>query len=46
MFKKRPKTLAELDEEGELLDAELSVAQKRATIKQLEAKVGKGGWRR
>lgn len=40
-----PKSLAELQEEDERLDTELSVAKKKALIKQLESKMGKGSWR-
>ena len=44
MFK-RPQSLAELQEEDERLDTELSVAQKKAVIKQLDDKMGKGSWK-
>lgn len=40
------KTLAELQEEDERLDTEVSVARKRAMIKAIDAKMGqKGSWR-
>ena len=42
---RRQKTLAELQEENEVLDTQLSVAQKRAMINRLEAQMGKGSWR-
>lgn len=45
LFKKE-KTLADLQDEDERLDAELSVAQKRAILNKTEAKLGKGGWKR
>jgi len=39
------KTLSELQEEDERLDTEVSVTRKRAMIKAIEAKMGKGSWR-
>ena len=44
MFK-RHKTLAELQEEDEYLDTEVSVTRKKAMIKALNARMGKGSWR-
>jgi len=44
MFR-RPKTLAELQEEDERLDTEVSVARKKAMIRQAERQAGKGSWR-
>jgi len=40
------KTMEELEEEDGLLDAEISVAKKRAVLAAIDKKTGtKGGWR-
>jgi len=39
------KSLEELEEEDGKLDVEVSVARKRAMIKALEKREGKGSWR-
>ena len=44
-FYNRTRTLDELEEEDERLDTEVSVARKRAMIKQLNMQAGKGSWR-
>lgn len=44
MFR-RQKTLAELQDEDEQLDTTLSVARKKAMIKELERQQGRGSWR-
>jgi len=42
----KQKTFEELEEEGGLLDAEISVARKRAVLAAIDKKTGqKGGWR-
>jgi hypothetical protein len=42
---KKQKTLAELQEEDETLDTEISVSRKRLMLKRLDDKLGKGGWK-
>ena len=39
------KSLEELEEEDGKLDVEISVARKRAMIKAIEQREGKGSWR-
>jgi hypothetical protein len=41
----KTKTLTELEEDDDRLDTELSIAKKRAMIKQLEERGGEGSWR-
>ncbi len=43
---KRHKTLADLEEEEEQLDTEISVAKKRAMLREVDSRMGKGGWRK
>lgn len=45
MFQKH-KSLSELEEENEQLDAELSVARKKAMLAQVSQKGGAGFWKR
>lgn len=39
------KTLTELEESDDRLDTEVSIAKKRAMIKQLDERGGQGSWR-
>lgn len=39
------KSLSELQEEDELLDYKLSITKKKAMIKELEHREGKGSWK-
>lgn len=45
MFKKE-KTLAELQEEDDRLDAEVSVSRKRVLLQRLEGRLGRGSAKR
>ena len=45
MFQKH-KSLSELEEENEQLDAELSVARKKAMLAEVSRKGGAGFWKR
>lgn len=42
---KNSKSIESLEEEAERLDSELSVAEKRALLRELESKFGKGAWK-
>lgn len=42
---RQPKTLAESQEEDERLTTEVSIARKRAMIRELERREGKGSWK-
>jgi len=42
---KRERTLTELQEDDERLTSELSVARKRAMLRELEARQGRGSWK-
>jgi len=39
------KTLDELENEQEEMDAKLNLEQKKAKLKQIEKRYGKGGWK-
>lgn len=40
------KSLADLQEEDEMLESEISVARKRAMLKELDRRGGRGFWRK
>ena len=42
---KRERTLTEIQDEDERLEAEIPVAKKRALLAQLTARAGKGSWK-
>jgi hypothetical protein len=44
-FLRKAQTIESLEEENENLDAQLSVAEKKALLRELEAKYGKGAWK-
>ena len=44
-FLRHTPTIEELEEQNEQLDAQLGVAEKKALLKELEAKYGKGSWK-
>ena len=43
---KREKTLAEMEEEEEMLKGRVNIARQKALLKELEAREGKGAWRK
>ena len=44
-FKKKDMTLDEAEQVSESLDMELTIAKKRAMLKELERRKGKGAWK-